>query len=184
MKSSSHISSTRRGPQGRQRKRVVERRDSVTIKPTSLQGQLASDRCLVDVVHLTAVRVALAALPDDESITPVAELLTLLSNPTRLRMLLALQPGVEPRAELCVCDLATVCRASKSLTSHQLRLLRASGLVRQRRAGRLMFYRLADGPLLSLLVDIARLAGRERAADLETVVRRPARSAGRGGIRD
>lgn len=183
MKSSSHISPTSRGPQGRPRKRVVGRRDAVTVQPMPLQGQLASDRCLVDVVHLTAVRAALAALPDDDRIGPVAELLALLSNPTRLRMLLALQPGLEPRAELCVCDLATVCHASKSLTSHQLRLLRASGLVRQRRAGRLMFYRLAEGPLLSLLVDIARLARRADLAESQPVVRRNVRSAGRGGSR-
>ena len=116
------------------------------------------------MVHLGAVRAALAAIPHAEGLARVAELLALLSNPTRLRMLLALQPGkASPRAELCVCDLATACGASKSLTSHQLRLLRTSGLVRQRRAGRLMFYRLADGPLLSLLVDIAGLA----AGDLE-----------------
>lgn len=121
--------------------------------------QCASDRCEVDVVHLDAVRAAVAALPGEGGIAQVAELLGLLSNATRLKILLALQPEtVERPAELCVCDLAAVSGASKSLTSHQLRLLRTSGLVRQRRAGKLTFYRLADGPLVSLLADVAGLA--------------------------
>lgn len=169
MKNSSHVSRTRAMSQGRgstQRefatRRTTEPGRRSALPRETLERQLASDRCEVDVVHLHAMRAALASLPHDEGLTEVAELLGLLSNPTRLRMLLALQPEApEPRSELCVCDLATVTGASKSLTSHQLRLLRASGLVRQRRAGRLAFYRLADGPLVSLLADVARLA-RER----------------------
>ena len=53
--------------------------------------------------------------------------------------------------ELCVCDLAAVTGASKSMTSHQLRLLRTAGLVLQRRAGKLVFYRLANESLSALL---------------------------------
>ena len=163
MKSSSHISRTSHGSQGR-KPRNGGRGTRGQRRRVSLKGQLPTDRCEVDVVHLGAVRAALAAIPPADGLSHLAELLALLSNPTRLRMLLALQPAqASPRAELCVCDLATVSGASKSLTSHQLRLLRTSGIVRQRRAGRLMFYRLAEGPLVSLLADIARLAeGHER----------------------
>ena len=141
--------------------------------------QLASDRCDVDVVHLDAVRAARAVLPGEDALTQVADLLGVLSNPTRLKLLLALRPEIEEtRAELCVCDLATVSGASKSLTSHQLRLLRASGLVRQRRSGKLAYYRLAEGPLVSLLADVARLArARDRAdeADAPRFARRKPR---------
>lgn len=111
--------------------------------------------CEVDVVHLDAVEAARATLPDDIGIAHIAELLALLSSPTRLKMLLALQPKARNRpAELCVCDLATVTGASRSLTSHQLRLLRASGLVEVRRAGKLAYYRLADGVARQLLANV------------------------------
>lgn len=113
---------------------------------------IALETCDVDVVHLDAVQDARAALPDDIRLARVAELLGLLASPTRLKMLLALQPKARGRRrELCVCDLATVTGASKSLTSHQLRLLRACGLVSVRRSGKLAYYRLADGPAVALL---------------------------------
>jgi len=115
-----------------------------------------SDRCEVDVVHLPAVRAAWAALPDEAELGRLAEFLGLLSNPSRLKILLALQPGADAALpELCVCDLAAVAGASKSLTSHQLRLLRVMGVVRQRRAGKFAFYRLVEGPFAAILTAVA-----------------------------
>ena len=120
------------------------------------------DTCEVDVVHLDAVREAQSSLPSDLAVMKVADVLAILSSTTRLKMLLALQPAVSgPRRELCVCDLAMVIGASKSLTSHQLRLLRSAGLVLVRRAGKLAYYRLAEGPGVDLLGDALRLALRD-----------------------
>ena len=120
------------------------------------------ETCEVDVVHLEAVREAQSSLPSEGAIAKVADVLGMLSSTTRLKMLLALQPAASgPRRELCVCDLAMVVGASKSLTSHQLRLLRAAGLVAVRRAGKLAYYRLAEGPSVDLLDDALRLADRE-----------------------
>lgn len=120
----------------------------------SQQAELPSARdiCDVDVIHLGAVRHAKAALPEEEMVAWTADLLGLLANPTRLKILLALRGGRNRRSgELCVCDLAVVAGASKSLTSHQLRLLRAAGLVVARRAGKLVYYRLAEGSAADLL---------------------------------
>lgn len=121
------------------------------------------DTCDVNVVHLDAVRTARAILPPDAELARMTELLSLLSNGTRLKMLLALRPlpGTSPR-ELCVCDLAVVAGASKSLTSHQLRLLRTAGLVVARRAGKLAYYRLAQGPMAALLSDALDVALRRK----------------------
>lgn len=117
------------------------------------------DTCEVDIVHLESVREAQAALPSQAGISTVADVLAVLSSATRLKMLLALQPAAPgPRRELCVCDLAMVVGASKSLTSHQLRILRSAGLVAVRRAGKLAYYRLAEGPGVDLLCDALRLA--------------------------
>ena len=111
-----------------------------------------ADTCGVSVLHLDAVRRARALLPSPASVNGYAELLGLLANATRLKILLALQPEPQLRMpELCVCDLAAVTGASKSMTSHQFRLLRTAGLVLQRRAGKLVFYRLANESLGALL---------------------------------
>jgi DNA-binding transcriptional ArsR family regulator len=128
----------------------------------------------VDVVHLRAVQAARRQMPDADHLASVSELLSLLSNPTRLRILLALRSvtGAEDR-ELCVCDLAIVAEASKSLTSHQLRLLRAAGLVLPRRRGKLVYYRLADGPATALVSDaVALMGGDEGGAGIRAVAER------------
>lgn len=111
-----------------------------------------SDTCDVNVVHLDAVRAARATLPAPAALGRMADVLGLLANPTRLRVLLALRPSRSVGScELCVCDLAVIAGASKSMTSHQLRLLRTAGLVVPRRDGKLTYYRLAEGPVRSLL---------------------------------
>lgn len=56
--------------------------------------------------------------------------------------------------EVCVSDLARLVEVSESATSHQLRQLRLAGLVRARKQGREVFYRVADTHV-RLLLDVA-----------------------------
>lgn len=79
----------------------------------------------------------------------VAGLFRLLGDPGRVRMLSALAEA----GELCVCDLAAVVDMAESPVSHSLRLLRTAGVVRYRRAGRQVFYRLDDAHV-RLLMDL------------------------------
>ena len=81
----------------------------------------------------------------DES-TQLAELFRLLGEPNRLRILWALAGG-----EMCVCDLAGLLAASESAVSHQLRLLRQLALVRNRRQGQVLYYRLGDNHIQTLV---------------------------------
>lgn len=107
------------------------------------------DQCDVEVVHADAVRAARLRLPIETRLERSVEVASLLANPTRLKILIALAPrNGETDPRLCVCDLATVIAASDTQTSHQLRALRLAGLVRQRRENRLMFYTLAADPTL------------------------------------
>ena len=76
-----------------------------------------------------------------EQAAGLGRLLSLISDPVRVRMLFALV-AVD---ELCVGDLALVLNISMDQSSYGLKLLRAAGLVQARRDGRVMFYRLADG---------------------------------------
>lgn len=71
----------------------------------------------------------------------LGELLALLADPTRLRILFALV-SVD---ELCVGDLALALEISMDQSSYALKLLRGAGLVQPRREGRVIYYRLADG---------------------------------------
>lgn len=77
----------------------------------------------------------------------LADIFAALSEPTRLRLLHALS-RVD---ELCVCDLCALLNLRQSNVSHQLRLLRALRLVKNRRAGRLVFYSLDDAHVRGLL---------------------------------
>jgi DNA-binding transcriptional ArsR family regulator len=79
-------------------------------------------------------------------IEQLAELFRQASDPTRLRLLFTLLTG-----ELCVCELAGVTGITVSGVSHQLRSLRSAGLVSRRKAGRHVYYRLADDHVHSLL---------------------------------
>lgn len=89
-------------------------------------------------------------LLDEESARLLAERFKLLADPGRLRIIDALVEG----GDLCVSDLAGIVGASESATSHQLRQLRLAGLVRARRQGREVFYKVADSHV-RLLVDVA-----------------------------
>jgi DNA-binding transcriptional ArsR family regulator len=46
--------------------------------------------------------------------------------------------------ELCVCDLSWIAERAQNLVSHHVRALRAAGLVRSERRGKLVMYSLTD----------------------------------------
>ena len=75
------------------------------------------------------------------------KMFSLLSDPTRLRLLHALSLS----GELCVCDLAFLIETSQSAISHQLSTLRAAGIVSRRKEGRTSFYALDDERITELL---------------------------------
>jgi ArsR family transcriptional regulator, lead/cadmium/zinc/bismuth-responsive transcriptional repressor len=83
-------------------------------------------------------------LPAD-TVGALADIFKVLGDPTRVRIL-----DVLSRGEECVCRLAHVLGLSESAVSHQLRLLRASRIVRGRRDGRLIYYSLDDKHVLTL----------------------------------
>jgi len=68
-----------------------------------------------------------------------------LADPTRVRILYALQKG-----SLCVRDLAAVAGVSESAVSHQLRFLRDRRLVKFRRKGNVVNYAIDDHHLVAL----------------------------------
>ncbi|MCD7981652.1 MAG: metalloregulator ArsR/SmtB family transcription factor [Clostridiales bacterium] len=78
-------------------------------------------------------------MPDETELYDLAELFKIFSDSTRIRILFILF-----EAEVCVCDLANMLRMTQSAVSHQLRILKQSKLVKNRREGKSIFYSLAD----------------------------------------
>ena len=63
-----------------------------------------------------------------------------LADPTRLTLAAALLEA----DELCVCDLSWIVERAQNLVSHHVRVLRAEGVVRSRRDGKMVMYGLTD----------------------------------------
>jgi ArsR family transcriptional regulator, lead/cadmium/zinc/bismuth-responsive transcriptional repressor len=84
---------------------------------------------------------ARAGLISETEARRLADLLALVADPIRSRILLALGT-VE---SLCVGDLALALDATEDAVSYALKLLRTAGLVANRKDGRVVHYRLADG---------------------------------------
>lgn len=107
------------------------------------------DACAVRVVDRDKVAAVHEAMPSEDDVTDLADAFGLLSDPGRLRLLVALLQG-----EMCVCDLAVASGQSESSASDALRLLWAHRVVRARRAGRMSFYSLEDAHV-RVLLDLA-----------------------------
>jgi len=104
------------------------------------------DTCQGNCIHQDTVALAQEAMPETSTLSEAAELFSMLGDLSRIRILQALNT-----TELCVCDLAVILEASSSAVSHQLRLLRAKGLVRFRKEGKMAYYSLADNHVRQLL---------------------------------
>lgn len=76
---------------------------------------------------------------DDEAAVSLAELFRTLGDSARILILAALTEG-----EHNVTDLAAQAKLSESATSHHLRHLRQTRLVKSRKEGRYVFYSLDD----------------------------------------
>ena len=106
----------------------------------------AADACEVKQVDVGRVAVVRTRIDPAEA-ARLAELFRLLGDPTRARILFALLEA----GELCVCDIAEAVETPESTVSHALRLLRTAGIVRNRRAGRMIHYSLDDAHVRMLL---------------------------------
>jgi ArsR family transcriptional regulator len=60
--------------------------------------------------------------------------------------------------ERCVCEIFSELGEEQSLISHHLKTLRKSGIVKYRREGKKIMYRLADPSVLDLLTKAKELA--------------------------
>ena len=91
------------------------------------------------MIHEEQVEAARKTTLDATEIELLSQIFKALGDPSRLRILTALE-----KHEMCVCDLAALLTISESAVSHQLRLLRTIKLVKNRRDGTVLYYSLDD----------------------------------------
>ncbi len=109
------------------------------------------DHCEVHVVDPERVTAVRARLVSPGIAGQMATVFKVLADQSRCRLMAAIIEA----GELCVCDLAATVEMSESNVSHHLRVLRANGLVRARRAGKMVFYS-PDDAHIRVLLDITR----------------------------
>lgn len=95
--------------------------------------------CDCEVIHESAVTQVRGVMKNDADYTRLAALLKMFGDPTRVKLLHALE-----QHELCVCDLAVLLGVTKSAVSHQLKALKLANLVKSRREGQIVYYSPAD----------------------------------------
>ena len=92
------------------------------------------ERCEYLYVHQDVVEKVTSEMPKDETLYDLAELFKVFGDSTRIKILYALF-----EAELCVCDIAQLLGLTPAAVSHQLRVLKTSKLVKNRRDGKMFF---------------------------------------------
>ena len=90
-------------------------------------------------VHPEKANEIKAKLADPCRLYDLAELFKMLGDSTRISIISVLM-----HSPLCVGDIVAALDMGQSAISHQLRLLRQSGLVRCKRQGKTVLYSLAD----------------------------------------
>ncbi len=86
-------------------------------------------------------------VPTNDMLFDLVKFFSIFSDVTRLKMLSALAI-----TEMCVNDISVVLGINQTTVSHQLRLLKNLGAVRQRRQGKVVFYSLKNELLNDVLL--------------------------------
>jgi DNA-binding transcriptional ArsR family regulator len=86
-------------------------------------------------------------LPDSATTKKIAQFFQLFSDSSRLTLLSAL--SISP---LCVTDIAKILHMNQTTVSHQLKILRDTGIVTYERRGKILYYKIADSKINDVLL--------------------------------
>lgn len=96
--------------------------------------------------HAHIIEQTKANMPSEEVLEKTAEVFKVFGDKTRIRILAALSEG-----EMCVCCLCDLLEMSQSAVSHQLSVLKAARLIKNRREGKQIYYSLDDAHIGAIL---------------------------------
>jgi ArsR family transcriptional regulator len=97
------------------------------------------EKCECTVIHEDVVNMVKERMPEEEKLYDLAELFKVFGDSTRIKILWALD-----ESEMCVCDIAALLNMTQSAISHQLRILKQTRLVKNRKEGKVVYYSLDD----------------------------------------
>jgi len=100
---------------------------------------MINEKCLCKYIPQKKMDAILQAMPDAQQIERLGELFKVFSDPSRLKIIHILM-----HQELCVADLSALLGMQQPAVSQQLKLLRLSRLVRNRKDGKTVYYTLDD----------------------------------------
>lgn len=132
--------------------RKKENEADMIIRPETMTGVRTA--VLLDPRTESLVR---KYMPSVGALADIADVLDALADPGRLRIVSALSV-----TEMCVSDLAGVLDVNQTTLSHQLRVLRAAGVVGCKKQGKVAFYSLACDSLGELMLIVSKLAATRR----------------------
>jgi DNA-binding transcriptional ArsR family regulator len=107
------------------------------------------DLLCLDLPKAEAVRAAMAPMEELDAWSAAAKAL---GDTTRLAVALALRDG----ERACICDLAWIVGRDEKLVSHHARRLKAAGLARSERDGKMVMYELTPRGRALLAAVVAR----------------------------
>ncbi len=104
-------------------------------------NEINKSECEVFCLHLNSEEMNSLQLEmsSEDVFEKLGDFFKMFSDSTRVKILHLLS-----KKELCVCDIASILKMSDSAISHQLRVLKASRLVKSKREGKSVFYSLDD----------------------------------------
>ncbi len=96
--------------------------------------------------HEERVEKIKAEMISDEKIGDMCARFKVISEPSRLKILLALEGG-----ELCVDHITEAVGGNQSAVSHQLKILKDNKIIKSRRSGQNVLYSVSDWHVLTMI---------------------------------
>lgn len=78
-------------------------------------------------------------LPENYILSGLADFFSVFSDATRMKIISALSIS-----EMCVSDISEILEINQTTVSHQLKIMRSSGILQSRREGKTIFYSVAS----------------------------------------
>jgi ArsR family transcriptional regulator len=121
-----------------------------TVRSKRLTRLLCSDLRPTEGLedYVVALKTLASQLADEDLIDMKTRLLKSLANETRLKMLRLLN-----EREMCVCELTVALDLTQPTASHHLNILENMRLIRGRKEGKWVFYRVSRPQLIHSLFD-------------------------------
>ena len=102
--------------------------------------------CSGDHIHDENLEHISETMPPEEELADMAELFKVFGDSTRIKILFILS-----KCEMCVCDIAQTLGMTQPAVSYQLKVLKQAKLVRNRKAGKTVYYSLADNHVETII---------------------------------